>query len=160
MEPENTAWDIRFQLNDALQSALTDEMVAGATKKCKDAIAELESELECSIKSDLAYNLSSWTYRMAESAVEAILNGDENAMRRYLSCQDGRYNGRDGEHPVIHGKLFETGAIKLRKQVVDAHPELLKNERILDLEDQVKSLVAQVVKLEAEKRELWERYSG
>jgi len=58
---------------------------------------------------------------------------------------------------VIRGKLFETGAIELRKQIVDAHAELLKAERILDLEDQLKSLVGQLKKMEAEKNAMWER---
>lgn len=46
----------------------------------------------------------------------------------------------------------------LRKQIVDAHRDLLVNERILDLEDQVKSLVEQVNKAKAEKEEMWQRY--
>jgi hypothetical protein len=53
--------------------------------------------------------------------------------------------------------LFETGAIELRKGIVNAHPELLKNERILDLEDQVASLVKQVNEKEQRLESMWER---
>lgn len=76
--------------------------------------------------------------------------GDEDTMRTRLSCIEGNWTGRDREHPVIHGRLFEQGAIALRKQIVDAFPDLLKNERILDLEDQIKSLTSQVNKLNAD----------
>ena len=38
-----------------------------------------------------------------------------------------------------------------------ANEVLIRNERILDLEDQVKSLVAQVNKANAEKERMWER---
>jgi len=54
-------------------------------------------------------------------------------------------------------KLHEWAFIDLRRQIVDAHRDLLVNERIRDLEDQVKSLVAQVNKVIAEKDAMWER---
>jgi hypothetical protein len=63
-------------------------------------------------------------------------------MIRYLGC-DG-YTGRDRDHSVIHGTLFETGAIALRRKMAEAHTDLIQNERILDLEDQVRSLVNQI----------------
>lgn len=63
----------------------------------------------------------------------------------------------DEWHSVIHGQLFEQGAVRLRKEIVDAHRDLLVNERILDLEDQVRSLVVQVNKANAEKDAMWER---
>jgi hypothetical protein len=55
------------------------------------------------------------------------------------------------------GALHDHGCIDLRKRIVDAHRELIANERILDLEDQVKSLVAQVNKANAEREAMWER---
>lgn len=50
-------------------------------------------------------------------------------------------------HPVIHGTLFEAGAIELRHKIVDTHKDLIASERILDLEDQVKCLTAKVNQL-------------
>ncbi len=44
---------------------------------------------------------------------------------------------------------FETAAVELRKQVVNTFPDLLKSERVLDLEDQVSSLTAEVNRLNA-----------
>ncbi len=152
--PIETSRDLRSALETSLQDALTDEMISRATEKFRNAVAEIESDLTYSIQSDLAYNLAAWTYSMFEQAIESMLKGDESAMRRHLSCQEGSYTGRDRNHSVIHGRLFETGAIELRKKIVNAHPELLKSERILDLEDQVKSLVAQVHKLERDCEDL------
>jgi hypothetical protein len=107
---------------------------------------------------------------MAQRTVEEMLAGNEEQMRRYLKCESGRWNGRsDGDqgwgrqreahewHSVIHGRLFEQGAVALRKQIVDAHRDLLVNERILDLEDQVRSLVAQVNKANAATEAMWAR---
>ena len=154
---ENDVRETRFLLEDALQRALTDEVVKSAVKKVRDVCSDMQSDMEYRIQTDLSYNLASWVHRMFEQAIEAMLKGDEDSMRRYLHCQEGMYNGRDKNHPVIRGKLFEADAIEMRKQIVNAHPELLKNERILDLEDQVKSLVAQVRKLDVEKEEMWGR---
>jgi len=149
--------ETRRLLEDTIQQCLTDDAIKNASKKLKDVAADLESDFQYNLQADVAYNLAGWVYRMFEQSVEAMFKGDEAEMRRRLSCQGGSWTGRDRDHPVIHGKLFEIGAIALRKQVVEAHAELLKSERILDLEDQVKSLVAQVNKLEREKSEMWER---
>ena len=149
--------ETRSLLESTLQDALTDDAVKSSLKKVRDLCSDLESDMEYRIQTDLAYNLAGWVHRMFEQAIDAMLKGDEEAMRRYLHCQEGMYNGRDQNHQVIHGKLFEPSAIELRKQIVNAYPELLKNERILDLEDQVSSLVREVHKLEAEKEEMWQR---
>ena len=92
---------------------------------------------------------------MAARVVTAILEGDENQMKRYLGS-DG-YTGRDRDHPVIHGTLFEPGPIALRNRIAQAHADLIQNERILDLEDQVRSLVRQINKKDAEIAHLQQR---
>ena len=106
---------------------------------------------------------------MAGRAVEALLEGNEAEMIRWLSCDRRGYTGRsDGyntnraieeQHPVIHGKLFEQGCVRLRKMIVEAHRDLITDQRILDLADQVRSLVAQNNnnKLAREKEEMWSR---
>lgn len=139
--------DLRTKLEEAIDSALTEEVIAGAVGKVRDAAADLASELKYDLKENLAYNLAGWVQQMANQAVGAILAGNEDVLRKCLSCREDSYTGRDKNHPVIHCKLFETGALELRKRIVDAHPDLLKNERILDLEDQVGSLVEQVNRL-------------
>lgn len=168
-------------LRDDLMECLASEFNRDETRKIIDKRVEeitvsVSDGLESAIKDSLAVNLSWWVHQMAKYAIDAILKGNEGEMRRYLSCEkrekDGSYAGWTGRsdydywgrkredhewHPVIHGKLHEQGAVALRKLIVDAHPDLLKNERILDLEDQVKSLVAQVNKANAEKEAMWER---
>lgn len=128
------------------------------------------------VKDDLAPNLVSFVEDMAKKTVECLLQGNADQMRRYLSCEkrgdDGPYIGWTGrfnpgawgarqdiaeQHPIIHGELFEQGCIRLRRDIVNAHADLLKNERIMDLEDQVKSLVAQVNKANREREAMWER---
>lgn len=102
--------------------------------------------------------LESLVRDMANNAVKALLEGDEASLRRFLKL-DG-YTGRDRDHPVIHGTLFETGPIALRKQIVQAHAELIERERIKDLEDQQASLVSQVRDLSVRNGELQERLNS
>lgn len=160
---------LRTNLEDQITAGLSEKALEGFTKQIKDLSAEFEDSLLWSLKDNLAYNLSAWTVDMAERAVEQLLLGNEDQMRRYLSCDkrgpDGQYIGWTGRsdgygnpsHSVIHGRLFEQGAIELRKQVAKANEALIRDERIRDLEDQVKSLVEQVNKANAEKDRMWER---
>lgn len=167
---------LRSALEAALNTGLSEETLKGFNKQIRDLAAEFEESLMWSLKDSLAYNLAGWVADMAEKAVEAMLQGNEDQMRRYLSCDkrgpDGQYIGWTGrsdgqtygmqradheQHPVIHGRLFERGALELRKQVASANETLIRDERILDLEDQVKSLVAQVNKANAEKEAIWDR---
>jgi hypothetical protein len=168
---------LKSDLMDCLAAAFASEDTQKIIdKQVKEITGRVESDLECAIKDNLAINLAAWTADMAARAVESILEGNEDQLRRYLSCEkraedgsyagwtgrsDGNYWGRKREdrewHPVIHGNLFEQGAVALRKKIVDAHRDVLVNERIIDLEDQIKSLVAQVNKLETDKEALWQR---
>lgn len=163
-------------LEQSITEGLSDEAMEGFKKRISDLSAEFEDSLMWSLKDNLAYNLASWVADMAQRAVEQMLAGNDDQMRRYLSCDkrgdDGQYIGWTGrsdgqtfsrqredheQHPVIHGRLFEQGAVELRKKVAQAHEGLIRDERILDLEDQVKSLTAQVNKANAEKEAMWER---
>ena len=168
---------MRDDLMKALQAALdTGEVRERVDKGLHDLTCDISEMIEWAVKEDLARNLAWWVHDMAKKSVEAILRGSDDELRRYLSCErraeDGTYTGWTGRsdwvgpyrerephehHPVIHGHLFENSAVSLRRQVVDAHPDLLKDERVRDLEDQVTSLVAQVTKLTREKEELFDR---
>lgn len=126
------------------------DTLKGFYEKINTALTDVQSEFEYWIESDMADNLASYIQRMAEHAIDAILQGDEEGMRRYLKCQEHAYSGRDCKPCIINGKLHETGAIELRRQIVNAFPELLKSERMLDLEAQVNSLVEENNKLKSE----------
>lgn len=163
-------------LEQSIASGLSEDMMEAFKKKINNLSVEFEESLLWSLKDNLAYNLSAWVADMAERALEQMLLGNEDQMRRYLSCDkrgpDGQYIGWTGrsdsrvwgrkredheQHPVIHGKLFEQGAIELRRQVAKANETLIRDERILDLEDQVRSLVAQLNVAAAEKERLLDR---
>jgi hypothetical protein len=158
--------DLAEKFQAALESALPENTAKALKKHVDNILYDLESDIMYRLKEDLAPNLTAFVREMAEKAVTALLEGREDTMRAYLSCNENGWTGRStgytargasDMHPVIHGQLFETGFIELRKKIVDAHRELLVNERILDLEDQVKSLVDQVNKANAEKDRMWER---
>ena len=154
--------DMRIALRDGLDGALTDGIVKSATKKLRDMADDVVNSLQYEIQDNMAEHLSYHVREMAGRAVAALLAGNEGEMIRWLSCDKRGYTGRsDGlnvnkrsifaQHPVIHGALFEQGCVALRKSIVEAHRDLIANERILDLEDQVKSLVEQVNKATREK---------
>lgn len=160
---------LRDQLTATLAAGITDEAMKGLKKKVADLLYEIETDIDYRLKDELAPNLSAYVAEMARRTVDAILAGNENEMRRYLGCERGCWTGRSDSpqwghkrephewHSVIHGALFEQGAVKLRADIVKAHRDLIANERILDLEDQVRSLVAQVNKANAEKEAMWQR---
>ena len=141
------------ELESALEKGFSDEALARAREAAGEIAYDLVSDLDHSIKEDLTYNLSRYVQRMSEEVIRAILDGDDDRMRRRLSCHEDYYTGRDNKHEVIHGKLFEPDCIELRRKIVEAHSDLLKSERILDLESQVASLVQQILKLEARNEE-------
>lgn len=164
-------------LTDALEQSfangLTEKSIECFKKDIRKLADGIADDLEWRIRDELAMQLTGSVETMAERAVEAMLSGNEAEMRRWLSCDkrgpDGQYIGWTGRsdgygsrqddqwHPVIHGRLFEQGALALRKKVAEANETLLRDERIRDLEDQIKSLVAQVNKAEAAKEEMWQR---
>jgi hypothetical protein len=159
--------DDRLALKGALEAALPDEQLEPLKKKARALADEIADSIEWNLKDNLAANLSYHVREMAGRAVGALLEGNESEMVRWLSCDQRGYTGRsDGynthrtiaeQHPVIHGKLFEQGCVRLRKLIVEAHRDLITEQRILDLEDQVRSLVAQHNKLAHEKDEMWQR---
>lgn len=169
------------KIDKSLSDALEQSFANGLTEKSIECFQEdarkladsIVDDLEWRIRDELAMQLCGQVIMMAERAVEAMLSGNENEMRRWLSCDkrgpdheyigwtgrsDG-YGGRKDEewHPVIHGRLFEQGAVELRKRVAQANETLVRDERIRDLEDQLKSVVAQLNKANAEKEAMWQR---
>lgn len=102
----------------------------------------------------------------AERFLERVLQGDDDAAMALLGDKRGgsryRQMGCDHGKPwanLIHGRLFETGGVGLRRAIVEAHAELLRNERIADLESVVDGLTQQVRELTAELERCRERLS-
>ena len=176
---EDINQDIAEALRASLAAGLSDEAVKALTKKVEDITCFIEDDIMYRLKDDMAPNLVSFVEDMARKTVECLLEGNADQMRRYLSCEkradDGQYIGwrrrfNPGawgarqlvvdQHPIIHGELFEQGCVRLRRDIVNAHADLLKNERILDLEDQVRSLVEQVNKANREREGMLDRLRG
>lgn len=159
--------DLKNQLLKTLDAGLSEDGLKRMKKHVQSFLDEIESDIEYRMKDDLAPMLAGYVSDMVTRTIDAILKGNEREIRRYLSCESGRHQGRSGDpysyrdaaeqHPVIHGALHENSCVALRRMIVDAHRDLITSERIIDLEDQVKSLVAQVNKAEAEREAMWER---
>jgi hypothetical protein len=144
--------ELRDQLKAVLEAGISDEAMKPIQRQIDNICRDVEDTIFYRVKDELSVNLSAYVVDMAKRSVEAILAGNESELRRYLSCEINGWTGRDHKHPVIHGRLFEAQPIELRRKIVEAHRDLIANERILDLEDQVKSLVQQVNKITAEKK--------
>jgi hypothetical protein len=90
----------------------------------------------------------------AEKFLERVLKGDNDAAMALLGDKHGnsRYTYADGKPwaQLIHGRLFEAGGVELRRKIVEAHTDLIRNERIADLESVVDGLTQQVKKLASE----------
>lgn len=101
----------------------------------------------------------------AERFLARVLEGDDDAAKELLgdtTFSSDRYRllGPDATKPwahLIHGRLFETGGIQLRRQIAEAHADLIRNERIADLESIVDGLSRQVRELETELDDAHER---
>ena len=141
-------YEMHDQLSEALQKGVTDEAIAKVKKQVSDALTDAIDNLEWSLKDDLANNLAWHVQDQFRRAFEAMLKGNEREFRRYISADPSGFTGRDMNLiSVIHHRLFESGPLELRRLLCDAYPDLLKNERILDLEAQVKALVEEMNKM-------------
>lgn len=92
--------------------------------------------------------------RRAKNFLEKVMRGDEKAAMVLFGSSDNgdRYKqlGYDAGKPwaySIHGSIFETSGIQLRRQIVESHKDLIESERIKDLESIVDGLNQQVIEL-------------
>lgn len=159
--------DIKAQLRKTLEEGLSEDGLKRIKKTVQTFCDEIESDIEWRLKDELAPMLAGYVQEMCVRTIDAILKGNEHEIRRYLHCEQGCHQGRSGDpysnrkveeqHPIIHAKLHENSCVALRHMIVDAHRDLITEERIKDLEDINKSLIAQVNKAEAERSAMWER---
>jgi hypothetical protein len=135
---------------ERLEKGMDEARIEKVTRSLRDHLTEEIDNFACGLREDLSGYMADAVRSMAEDAVTALLAGNEQRMRAYLNADPSGWTGRGRDHPVIHGSLFETGAIELRKKIASAHRDLIEQERILDLEDQIASLVKQVNDRDAE----------
>ena len=152
------AYEMHEQLAEALQKGIDDDTIAKVKKQVSDALSDAIDRLEWSLKDDLANNLAWHVQDQFRRAFEAMLKGNEAEFRRYISADPPGWTGRDANLvSTISHKIYESGPLELRRRLCDAYPDLLKNERILDLEAQVAALVETVSKMEARNNDLVQR---
>lgn len=128
------------------------------SKTVEDTIRSLAYELHNRIyrglEDNLASDLNDEVAKRAENLLMKVLRGDEDAAKALFKCGSGRreaYGPNTGRPwaKLINGHLHQTPAVEFRAAIVEAHSELLKDERILDLEAAVEGLKAQLkVKME------------
>lgn len=125
-------------------------------QKVIDELHEIIEEQFRQLEEESEEYISGAATERAVKFIDRVLKGDEKAAESIFSTgESGRrkvFDPGKGEPwcSLIHGKLHETEAVKLRRELVEAHPDLLRNERIADLESIVESLTEQANKSEAE----------
>lgn len=142
--------DKRDEIRDALDAVIADADMAKLEKQAQAIADEIASTVEYNIKENLASWLADHVRSNAEAAIEAILAGNEHEARRRLSLKpDAYYDGRDFK-PWFNtsSRLHESSPVELRRKIVEAHRDLITDERIADLEAQLKGLVEKYYKME------------
>lgn len=136
------------EIEKTVNKVLTPELLAALKKKLNDELTPL---FELAVNEIVEWSPDSVSRIAAERAkkfLEAVLAGDEKAANNLFGLYG--FDGRKVERPVIHGSLFEAKPIELRRLLVEAHPELLRNARIADLEALLEGARQQVISLEAD----------
>ena len=137
----------------------------GYKAKMNDFVEEIYRAVEDSFVDNLAINVDDRIRQRADYIIEHLLKGNLEMMKRYLNTEG--FNGRSDHnsvinidrtpgafHPIIHGDLHENHMLELRKKIVEANAELIKEQRILDLEDQNKALLEHVNRVERDNERL------
>lgn len=163
MTDQNEAPDAAVTaFGDAIHDVLMALPESERFKKVKQSLVdELWDELQYGLIDRMSGAVEGFVRDMATRTVDAIIRGNEAEVRRYLKLDGwtGRHDDKPAwgaredvasAHPVIHGRLHENHAIQLRREIAQAHADLIRNERIADLESIVASLEAQVAKRDAE----------
>lgn len=134
-----------------------DFIAEGRRKQIKGVIEQLVDDEFERLEEYANEFISQTAAARAEKFLERVLRGDDDAAMALLGDRNGgsRYHAFSSNAgkpwaELIHGKVFETGGIALRRLIVEAHADLLRNERIADLESVVAGLTQQVQKVTAE----------
>lgn len=129
----------------------------GTRKMVTDAVEQIVRDEFDRLEEYAGKYISQLAADRAEAFLERVLKGDDHAAMALMGDKSGgsrhRQGGSDGGKPwasLIHGTLFETGGIALRRRIVEEHADLLRSERIKDLEAIVEGLSQQIRDIEAD----------
>lgn len=126
-------------------------------KGIKDELDELYRDMMDEAETWAAEHISAVATDRARKFLERVMAGDEKAASSLFEFGHGsRYRtiGFDEGAPwasLIHGSVFETSAVTLRRKLVETHAESLKDERVKDLEATIEGLSKQIAKLEKDR---------
>lgn len=130
-------------------------------KATKDFIHELIDAEYDALVDYAETSISEAAANRAERCLRAIVEGSPEPAQYLIAARDNtRYRMCD-EKPwaqLIHGRLFETDAMQLRRTIVEAHRDLFESERIADLESVVAGLTQQIKELTAKLENYRNRY--
>ena len=124
-----------------------------AKKGIADAISQIINEHYIEFEEYASEFLSRTAADRAHTFLNKVLKGDNDAAMALLgdttdSSRYRSYGHDDGQPwPKIHyhySDIFLTDGIKLRQALVKSYPDLLKSERIKDLESVVEGLTLQL----------------
>lgn len=126
-------------------------------KLLHDALYEIINEEYNHLEENAAEFLESCAASRAETFLKRVLDGDEKAAMALLGDDRGGdrhkqygYDAGEAWAQLIRGELSETDGIKMRRKIVEAHPDLIISERIKDLESIVEGLKLQIQKQDKE----------
>lgn len=137
------------------QEKVAEDFIAeGRQKQIKGVIEQLIDDEFERLEEYANEFISQTAAARAEKFLERVLRGDDDAAMALLGDKGGgsRYHtvGYDHGKPwatLIHGKVFETQGITLRRMIAEANADLIRNERIADLESIVDGLSQQLVRV-------------
>jgi len=151
--------------NEALNEEKAAEFLSqGRKKEITSAIESIIEDEFYRLEEYAADHLQDISRNRAEGFINAVLNGDNDAASELFGAGNSsryRQSGWDAGKPwasIIHGLLFQSSQMELREKLVAAHPDLLRNERIDDLESIVEGLTRQIRKLEKDLETCRESY--
>lgn len=156
-----------YQMSDTeTQEAKAKEFLTPEHKKLvAESIYYVMDEQYNKLEDYAAEFLENCASSRAESFFKKVLSGDKDAALALfgdrLDSDRFKQLGIDSGEPWVHlirGSIFETDGIKMRRQLVEAHPDIITSERIKDLESIVEGLKQQIKKQDKEIERLRQMY--
>lgn len=142
------------RLNADVARLLTERTVSGLKKAINDALYPVWDNAIEALRSDTESNYHNVVIENTRKLLSDVLSGNNDAARTLFAC-DGYDSSR--YHTLIHGHISEPSDVKLRRQLVEAHADLLIDERIKDLNALVENLRKDIAQLENENHRLRNR---
>lgn len=151
--------DLMRGKRDELRKAIADQLLDDISfnkleKQCRSLAEEISDGVFEQIKSELSWWITDHIRAQAQAAIEALIAGNMDVVKKCLKITDdwgSEDHGREqARRPWFNGttRLHEFAGVELRHKIVDQYAELLKDERIKDLEIQQEALIEKYYPME------------